>query len=366
MLVRCLETDKPSLAPGFIASAISQGSTSYLGRVFNEFSPAPINEVTVVRWGEQFKVAVKAVVIHESNGEFIVTMDEKEKAQIEIWVREMIASACEELVDDDGKLKQGIVTALGLQDLINKWKKDSSKSADIELQIVYSYCSQIIIPALIDRCDDDGFALGQLLRHVESLFVDKNTRAWTTIFREQFAAFTATKSFFEKTIATLKKTPVDELAQQIEHMVSDVKSAAVLPDIDPAHPSSFTTQIELWIDIMHYFREQADLIILRAIYDMVFLKVNDMVEYDFLVGDDRQSLSVQALQKYHQCCSTLNPAAEPIQIVTPATANAHSAFERSLTYLFKLFYTPVGCADAAKMENVNEVDGRKMITFIKT
>ncbi len=378
----------------FVDIALTQESTSMLGRVFNEFPVKhveyvngiahelyPISPAISAVWVNQFDTAINAIVVNDIEGEITIALNLIAQQQIQVWVEEMIAHACHELLDDDGKLKQEIIDTLNLQKVLDAWKNETKRLADVELQILYSYCVQLLLgtvtlqwqekmlhPLTQNMCDP--LLAGQLMRYIEQLFVDSKTKAWTHFYREQIELFMQSKTILKSCIAKLKKISSEELRAAINGMTEEPRTFIV--DAGKATPEIWVKQIELWIDIMHYFKMQNDFERVRLINEMLSSKVMDVLEYEFLYRPDEQGvskeekyqLSPDMLERYMECNLFLNPF--PVETrrnalpeVHPGTLNiilktcSHFIFNfikpRSI-FQYAGFYQTGSCAAEAKIE----------------
>jgi len=169
----------------FIANAETENVPVYLGRIFNEFPleyqnyfPAAIEKTQ--EWATALDTAIKKTHIKEEKDSIVVHIEEDAQTAIKEMVFAMAAVACKELFADNGALKSEIVTTLGLQSVINKWQDDLARSTEMDYQILYSYCVQILFGKTMltwhqasfeKKHDDRSPAL--VAQFIEKLFAEK-------------------------------------------------------------------------------------------------------------------------------------------------------------------------------------------------
>jgi hypothetical protein len=174
----------------------------------------------------------------------------------------------------------------------------------------------------------------------------------------------------------------------IKNMTQEEKSDASIPDVGSASPALWVKHVELWIDIMHHFKAQNDMVYVRSIYQMLSSKVVDVLEYEFLYRPDekatdkveRYQISTGALEKYAECNRLLNPepvearqgALPDVNLSTMSTIlNTFSSFlylllrPRSLFQYFGLYRQPTTtCAAEVKNEVAASVVKRPGVTVL--
>jgi hypothetical protein len=311
----------------FIANARAQKSINLLSRVFNQFPFAYkqhvlLDEQTVDAWVSELDTAVRAIDVQETKGELKVTLHADYQNKLAHWVAVLVNQACRELLAEDGKLKPEIVSLLDLHALIDDWKDDAENSANIDLQIVYSYCIQILFGNVLVNWQINQLqsflaeggnpcVLGYLTYYISQMFAENTTQKWTPFFRTQCAAYEKSHSIFDRCILKISKTPTETLDQQLSQMLQDEKSDTRIPEATSIEPSSWVRCLELWIDVMHHFKLKNEWERVRAIYHVLTAIMQDMLEYEilYLTEDDltHYQLSVNANQKYLACKEIVDP-----------------------------------------------------------
>jgi hypothetical protein len=352
----------------FVEDALVNTSPGMLGRVFNEFPLMhPLSPTLSFKWLKKFDLLVTSMRLSEERGEITIVIDSKAEEQTQIWVKELLAIACHELLDDDGKLKQEIVDKLALQPVMNAWK-NTANIAEIEKQIIYSYCVQLLLGAvqlqwIYQKSSDfaahngDPLMAGQAVRYIEKLLIDDKTKTWTSLFQKQIEIFEESKTELEKCIAKLKRTPNDKLSEVIQRMSQETQTFIV--EAGKTTPAIWKKQIELWIGVMHYFKMQNDLTRVQLIHAMLS-SVRDVLVYEILHRSDvnnlnkieKYQLSDDMLGKYSECDLFLNSPeiielqdvqsdaySETFSRVLSSSARFIFAFPKSIFY-YAGFYQP--------------------------
>ncbi len=327
----------------FIERAKIEGASGYLSRVFNEFPLqygifTPIDSAVIASWTTQFDRAIQAIDVNEE-GEFKIKNGIEQNA-IEAWVKDFIQYACNEILDDDGKLKPKIFELLNLDNLVKEWKKNKpEKIAKIEEQIICSYINSIVI---FSFCNIHALTTGLLFSYIQKLLEIHLTKEI-----EQFVVNQPTLNFC---IAKLTKTPESELHNQIKN-ISTERAAISIPPIGASAPQLWASSVELWIDVMDHFRRAKNLTVTHAIYTMISTELKDSLDYEIVSGDSTYQISPEASNKYMECVDAFNP--DPPVLVVPEASNADNG-DSSLGSIFRYFglYATTRCAVEANKKTM--------------
>ncbi len=370
----------------FVEDALVKEAPGMLGRVFNEFPLLhPIPPALSFKWLTQFDLLIKSMRLTEKQGDITIAVDAKAEEQTQIWLKEVLATACHELLDDDGKLKQEIVDKLELEPVIKAWK-NTPQFAQIERQVVYSFCVQLLLGAVQllwlkkmfpDYVENNGDPrmTGQAVRYIEKSLIDDSTKAWTPFFLKQFELFEESKTVLEKCIAKLRKTPNDELNETIQKMSQE---SQIIVDAGKTNPVIWKEQVELWIDIMYYFKLRDDLVRVQLIHAMLST-VKDVLMYEILHRSDsaieKYQLSDDILNKYSECDLFINapeliesqndlPAAQldTLSNILSVSSRFLFAIPQSIFY-YAGFYQPATCkVEAIEMDVAPAVKRRSVVS----
>ncbi len=159
-----------------------QNAPTDLDRIFNDFPLSyegvlPVDPEKTAQRTRSFDDVIKKTGI---------PLDETVQTDLKKIASELTAEARQELFDTDGKLKSEIVTLLGLQPLIDSCQNDPNRSAEINHQILYSYCTQILFRKIREDWvqnfgNHNVHPLGPATRFIEKLF-KKEEGSWSDFF----------------------------------------------------------------------------------------------------------------------------------------------------------------------------------------
>ncbi len=149
-----------------IATEACDGPIDSISRLFNEFpldytinvddededkTFCVISNKTHYHWLRRYATILNRGELRliTDNNNAIVTTTDAIMLETKELASSIIATACEDLLDEKGQLKSNVIAFFQFQPLLEKYQKDLKKIDDIIAYLIFSYCAQLVVANLM-------------------------------------------------------------------------------------------------------------------------------------------------------------------------------------------------------------------------
>lgn len=251
-----------------------------LGRVFNEFprqfsigdkTYSAIDDLIWTRWIDTCKgIVLGGTRIErdlEEPGKFV--LDEKSKKSLEQLVTDITAQGVDEILDEDGNIKQELIDFLGLQPLVDRFQELPNKLLLIKQQLLFAYCSQLVLANAVNPLNRaksaDVEKIQIIMLAAQCLLTDPKTVRFTSFF-QKIIERSLNHKFYKQSLH-------DQFVDRLENAIPVMTYSMVTMDLQQRSHVNREERLRFWLTVMDSCRQRKFYSQMRAIYNA--LPTND-------------------------------------------------------------------------------------------
>lgn len=242
--------------PGFLSRLLNQFPFAYVvqekekAKEFTAIDNEVVERITPIYLDIQTKGSFEFVFEDDKR---ILKVDDDSRTRVKQLAADITFYGCQELMDEKGQLHPIIIQRLKLNDVEKKWsdEKDRELTSQILPQVLFGYCSQMLIGAIRKRCEKalekeskNEAGLCELYLQEQLYEIDEKKQGRPTeFFLDQISAY----RFYRSVVSELEKLPHHQITSIVNADVSCVETHTVQQE-----KIIEESRMVFWNNVIHY------------------------------------------------------------------------------------------------------------------